>query len=72
MLSRTFLVVVSEELALIVVLTEHSALLQAGNPTIGSQGVLLVSLASSVVTGTGHWRGTSANTDQEHEDSQNG
>ena len=72
MFGLTLLVVVSEELALIVVLTEHSALLQAGNPTIGSQGVLLVSLAGSVVAGTGHWRGTSANTDHEHEDSQNG
>ena len=72
MLGRTFLVVVSEELALIIVLTEHSALLQARNTTIGSQGVVNVSFTSSVVAGTGHWGGTSANTNQEHEDSQNG
>ena len=65
----TFLVEVSEELALIIVLAQQSALLQAGNTKIGFQGVLLVSLAGSVVTGAGHGRGTSANTNQEHEDS---
>ena len=70
--SLPLLVVVSEELALIIVLTEHSALLQARNPTIGFQDVVLVSLAGSVVTGTGHWGGASANANQEQEDSQNG
>ena len=72
MAGLTFFVEVSEELALIIVLTEDSALLQAGNPTIGFQGVVLVSLAGSVVTGTGHWGGASANANQEQEDSQNG
>ena len=70
--SLLLLVVVSEELALIIVLTQNSALLQAGNTTIGFQDVVLMSLAGSVVTGTGHWGGSSTNANQEHEDIQNG
>ena len=69
MFGLTLLVVVSEELALIIVLTQNSALLQAGNTKVGFQGVLLVSLAGSLVTGTGHWRGTLASTNQEHQGS---
>ena len=70
--SWTFLVIVSEELALIIIPTVHSALFQAGDTKEGLQGVLLVGLAGGVVAGAGHWRGCLANTNQEHQDSQYG
>ena len=54
MLGLTFLVVVSEELALIIIPTVHSALLQTGDTKEGLQGVLLVGLTGGVVAGAAH------------------
>ena len=52
--SWTFLVVVSEELALIIIPTVHPALLQTGDTKEGLQGVLLVGLTGGVVAGAAH------------------